>query len=86
LTELGTKAIKIEQAFQSAEDGLQPVDLEPIVDETVEELRADHDVEISVSMPDSAEVLALSTIAMAVEVICANAVDHNTSPRANSRD
>ena len=80
LTELGTKAGKIEQAFQSADDGLRPVDLEPIVDETVEEIRADHDVEISVSLPDSTEVLALSTVAMAVENVCANAVDHNTHP------
>jgi len=80
LTELGTKAGKIEQAFQSADDGLRPVDLRPIVDETVEEIRADHDVEISVSMPDSTEVLALSTVAMAVENVCANAVDHNTHP------
>jgi len=80
LTELGTKAGKIEQAFQSAEEGLQPVDLAPIVDETVDDLRADHDVEISVSMPEATEVLALSTVAMAVENVCANAVDHNTNP------
>ncbi len=80
LTELGTKAGKIEQAFQSAEDGLRPVDLDPIVEETAAELRADHDVEISVSMPESASVLALSTVAMAVENVCANAVNHNTHP------
>ena len=80
LTELGTKAGKIEQAFQSAEDGLRPVDLGPIVEETVEEICADHDVEVSVSLPDSTEVLALSTVAMAVENVCANAVDHNTHP------
>ena len=80
LTELGTKAGKIEQAFQSAEDGLRPVDLRPIVDETVAEIRADHEVDISVSMGDSADVLALSTVAMAVENVCANAVDHNTHP------
>jgi len=80
LTELGTKAGKIEQAFQSAEDGLRTVDLQSIVDETVEEIRADHDVDISVSMGEATEVLALSTIAMAVENVCANAVDHNTHP------
>ena len=81
LTKLGTKAGKIEQAFQSAEDGLTTVDLTGIVDSAVADLREAYPaVDVTVSTPEQAEVLALSTVAMAVENVCENAAEHNTSP------
>lgn len=81
LTDLGTKAGKIEQAFQSVDDGLTTVDLTTIVESTVADLQADAPAaDITVSMPETADVLALSTVAMAVENVCENAVEHNTAP------
>ncbi len=81
LTKLGTKAGKIEQAFQSVEDGLTTVDLADVVDSTVADLRDDYPgVDVSVTMPETAEALALSTVAMAVENVCENAAEHNTNP------
>ena len=80
LTKLGTKAGKIEQAFQSAEDGLTTVDLTGIVDSAVADLREAYpEVDVTVSTPERAEVLALSTVAMAVENVCENAAEHNTN-------
>ena len=81
LTKLGTKAGKIEQAFQSVEDGLTTVDLTAVVDSTVADLREEYpEVDLDVTMPETAEVLALSTVAMAVENVCENAAEHNTNP------
>ena len=81
LTKLGTKAGKIEQAFQSVEDGLTTVDLTAVVDATVTDLRDDYpEVDVTVSTPETADALALSTVAMAVENVCENAAEHNTSP------
>jgi len=81
LTKLGTKAGKIEQAFQSVEDGLTTVDLTGIVDSAVADLREEYPkVDVTVSTPERAEVLGLTTVAMAVENVCENAAEHNTSP------
>jgi signal transduction histidine kinase len=78
LTDLSEKARQIEEALDSADDGLVEQDLVALVEGVVASAREEHDdVDVVFQGPDSMTVAAIPSLEVAIENVVENAAEHN---------
>jgi len=74
----GKKARKVEEAMESAEDGLVEHDLVTIVEHVLDDLGDEHpDARIESDLPERLPVAGIESLHYAVESLCENALEHN---------
>jgi len=74
----GKKARKVEEAMESAEDGLVEHDLVTLVEGVLDSLRAEYpDARVESDLPDRLPVAGIESLYYAVESLCENALEHN---------
>ncbi|MFB6183236.1 MAG: ATP-binding protein [Haloarculaceae archaeon] len=81
LLEHGRKARKIEDAMESAEEGVVTIDVAPLVRDAVDSLAEEYpDVTVRTAIPESLPARAIGSLDYAIDNVVENAFEHNDSP------
>jgi signal transduction histidine kinase len=76
----GHKARRVEEAMESAEEGLVDQDAVTLIEEALDDLRTEYpEATVKRDLPETLEVKAISSLRYAIESVSENALEHNDS-------